>query len=342
MAVADDRPPNSDLLTAVQPMDARPRRPCRPAHGARPLLFLLLHNRRHVREQLLRVVHDPVLDRVLDAADALDLAGAIVQSQGAGAVDDGGAANRERLEGAESLALAPIGRRDHARLPGGGGREGCERKKQDEFAHGGDIVGADMSHPKLARPDYDIHELISRRWSPRAFDPARTVPRAELLRLFEAARWAPSSFNEQPWRFLVTMRDETAEPWRRLLSTLSTRNQSWALAAPVLVLAAVRATFEKSGEANQFGWYDAGQAVAYLSFQATAQGLGLRQMEGFDRQRARTEMVIPDEFEPAVVIAIGYAGDPASLAHDPHREAERTPRRRKPISDFVYEGKWPA
>ena len=139
-------------------------------------------------------------------------------------------------------------------------------------------------YPKFAAADHDVHELIRRRWSPRAFDAARPVPRAELMRLFEAARWAPSSFNEQPWRFIVAERDGAAATWRALMDTLTPRNQSWAAAAPVLVLTAVKATFDQNGDVNQMGWYDAGQAVAFLSLQATAQGLSLRQMEGFDRE----------------------------------------------------------
>ena len=189
-------------------------------------------------------------------------------------------------------------------------------------------------HPKFAAADHDVHELIRRRWSPRAFDAARLVPRAELMRLFEAARWAPSSFNEQPWRFLAIAREESPDAWRALMATLTPRNQSWAAAAPVLVLVAVKTTFE-SGAVNQVGWYDAGQAVAFLSLQATAQGLSLRQMEGFDRDAARAAVRVPAGFNAAVVMAIGYAGDPESLPFDKHREAERRPRQRRALGEIV-------
>jgi len=190
-------------------------------------------------------------------------------------------------------------------------------------------------HPKFAAADHDVHELIRRRWSPRAFDAARPVPRAELMRLFEAARWAPSSFNEQPWRFLVIGRDESPSPWRALMDTLTTRNQAWAAAAPVLVLAAVKTTYDQNGAVNQMSWYDAGQAVAFLSLQATSQGLSLRQMEGFDREAARAALRVPAGFEPAVVMAVGYAGDPESLAFEKHREAERRPRQRRALGEIV-------
>src|SRR5262245_50092050 len=144
-----------------------------------------------------------------------------------------------------------------------------------------------MTHPKVASTDHSIHELIQQRWSPRAFDASRPVPRGELLRLFEAARWAPSSRNEQPWRFLLIERESMPEAWQALLESLSSSNQSWAAAAPVLVLSAVRTSFEDTGTANHMAWYDAGQAVALLTIQATSQGLAIRQMEGSDRARAR-------------------------------------------------------
>ena len=195
-------------------------------------------------------------------------------------------------------------------------------------------------HPKVATTDHAIHELIQQRWSPRAFDASRPVPRPELLRLFEAARWAPSSRNEQPWRFLVVEREAMPESWRALLETLTAANQTWAAAAPVLVLSAVRTSFEDTGTANHMAWYDAGQAVALLTIQATSQGLAIRQMEGFDRPRARAAFAIPAEFEPAVAIAIGYTGDPEALSLDKHRAAERQPRKRRPLGDFVYDGVW--
>ena len=135
-----------------------------------------------------------------------------------------------------------------------------------------------MQHPKHALPDHDIHELIGKRWSPRAFDAARPVSRVELMKLFEAARWAPSSFNAQPWRFIVLDRETHRDAWQRTLATLTPRNQSWAAAAPVLVVIAVRTTFEQTGTPNMLAWYDAGQAVATMALQATAQGLGLRQV----------------------------------------------------------------
>jgi nitroreductase len=196
------------------------------------------------------------------------------------------------------------------------------------------------SHPKHASPDHDIHDLIRRRWSPRAFDRTRPIARADLLRLFEAARWAPSSMNEQPWRFLVTERDTTPEAFAALHGALTGRNPAWAGSAPVLALVAVRKTFEGLEAANESAWYDAGQAVALLVVQATAMDLSVRQMEGFDREKARVALGVPAPFEPAVAMAIGYAGDPASLSVEKHRAAESRPRERKALGEIVFEGTW--
>src|SRR5262249_11775009 len=124
-------------------------------------------------------------------------------------------------------------------------------------------------HPKIARTDHEVLDLIRRRWSPRAFDPARDVPRADLLRIFEAARWAPSSFNEQPWRFVVTERRGTQPgAFEALASSLTARNQMWARHAPVLTLVALRVILERTEAPNPHAWYDVGHAVALLTLQA--------------------------------------------------------------------------
>lgn len=195
-------------------------------------------------------------------------------------------------------------------------------------------------HPKHARADHDVLDLIRRRWSPRAFDSARDIPRTDLLRVFEAARWAPSSFNEQPWRFVVAERRSTPDAFDALASALTTRNQLWARQAPVLTLVALRVTLERNEAPNPHAWYDAGHAVALLTLQATDLGLSIRQMEGFDRAAAQTACGVPAGFEPVVVMAIGYAGDPDSLTHDKHRESERLPRSRRPIAESVFEATW--
>jgi nitroreductase len=197
----------------------------------------------------------------------------------------------------------------------------------------------DPLHPKIARPDYEILDVIRHRWSPRAFDPHRDVPPDELLRLFEAARWAPSSFNEQPWRFVVVDRRRTPGAFAALHAALVPANRAWSASVPILVLVLVRTTLERDDAVNSHAWYDAGQAVAYLTLQATAGGLATRQVQGFDADEARRACQVPPPYEPALVVAIGYAGAPEALP-DRHRAAESAPRARRPIADFVFEGVW--
>lgn len=195
-------------------------------------------------------------------------------------------------------------------------------------------------HPKIANADHDILDVIRHRWSPRAFDADTDVSDADLRRLFEAARWAPSSANEQPWRFVVASARRTPEAFAALLGSLTPKNQAWAKHASALVLTAVRLTFERHGTPNPAAWYDAGQAVGFLSLQATADGLATRQMVGFDVERARTACDIPPLFEPTVVIAIGRVGDPERLEVETHRNAELQPRQRRPMREFVFWGIW--
>jgi nitroreductase len=197
-----------------------------------------------------------------------------------------------------------------------------------------------MTHPKIAQAEHDILEVIRTRWSPRAFDPDRAVSRETLLRLFEAARWAPSSRNAQPWRFLVGNRATSPETFETLSRTLLGKNPEWAPAAPVLILVAVRTTLEADDSVNRSAIYDTGQAVAFLTLQANALGLGSRQMGGFDRDRVREDLHVPAPFEPAVVIAVGYPGDPADLSTESQRQAERLPRERRPIGTFAFDGVW--
>jgi nitroreductase len=196
------------------------------------------------------------------------------------------------------------------------------------------------NHPKHADPEHEILDVIRQRWSPRAFDPAKGVAPRDLRRIFEAARWAPSSFNEQPWRFVVTDRDRTPAAFADLLESLDGWNHDWAKHAPVLVLVALSTRLQRTGHPNQSAWYDTGQAVGFLTLQATGMGLAVRQMEGFDRVRAREVCQVPETFEPLIAMAIGYEGDPDLLQSERHRAAERQPRQRQSAETFVFEGAW--
>lgn len=190
---------------------------------------------------------------------------------------------------------------------------------------------------KRASTDYPISELIAERWSTYAFDD-RPVPEADLRSLFEAARWAPSSYNEQPWSYIVATRDNP-EQFQRLLSCLVDVNQVWAKAAPVLVLGVVSLRLARNAKDNRAAVHDLGLATGNLVLEATARGLFVHQMIGILPDRAREIYGIPEGYEAWTGIAIGYRGDPTNLP-DPLRDRERTPRQRKPLSEFVFNGKW--
>ena len=190
---------------------------------------------------------------------------------------------------------------------------------------------------KIAQTQYPVHELISRRWSPRAFAD-RLVPEEDLRRLLEAARWAPSSSNEQPWSFLVATK-AYPEDYQRLFSCLVPGNQLWAGQAPVLMLSVANLVFEEDGSPNRHAMHDVGLAVENLIVQASALELFVHQMAGFEVDKARELFQIPPQCEPAAMIALGYLGDPGTLP-EKLRVRELAPRTRKPLAEFVYTGRW--
>jgi nitroreductase len=190
---------------------------------------------------------------------------------------------------------------------------------------------------KPALTTYPVHDLIRDRWSPRAFSDKHIDTRV-LATLFEAARWAPSSNNEQPWTYLVATKDNPEE-FARMLSVLVEFNAGWAKQAPVLVLAIARMNFHNNGTPNRNAFYDTGAASALLSVEATARGLAVHQMAGFDRAQTKQVFGIPDYCEPIAAMAIGYQGDPESLP-EKLRNREVAPRTRKPLTEFVMSGRW--
>jgi len=190
---------------------------------------------------------------------------------------------------------------------------------------------------KPAQTTYPIHDLIRRRWSPRAFSD-RMVEPEKLQSLFEAARWAGSCFNEQPWRFIVCTKQDP-EAHRRLVGCLADANVPWAKDAPVLMLSVAKITFSHNDKLNRHALHDVGMAIQNLVIQAMALGLWVHQMAGYDAAKARQVFTIPEGYEPVAAIAIGYEGDPENLP-DPLRERELGPRSRKPLSDLVFDGHW--
>lgn len=190
---------------------------------------------------------------------------------------------------------------------------------------------------KPAENGYPIDDLIRRRWSPRAFS-AQPVEGAKLRSLLEAARWAASCFNEQPWSFIVATK-ESADEFERLLGCLVESNAVWAQHAPVLMLSVAKLNFERNGKPNRHAFHDVGQAAASLTLQATALGLVVHQMAGFSVAKAREQYAIPEGYEPVAAIAVGYQSEPENLPED-LRKKEEAPRTRRPLESFVFNGRW--
>ena len=188
-----------------------------------------------------------------------------------------------------------------------------------------------MTYPadRRATPEAPIHDLLARRFSPRAFAPEPPAPDV-LRRLFSAAAWAPSSGNGQPWRFVVGVRGD--DVWPQVLACLDVKNQDWAKAAPVLCVGI--AQMLRNDRPLRTGPYDLGQSVAHLSIQALAESLYVHQMAGFSADAARSAFDIADGFEAIVAFAIGALGDPDTLPDD-LRERELRTRTRRPLAETV-------
>lgn len=190
---------------------------------------------------------------------------------------------------------------------------------------------------KPAQTEFPVHDLVRHRWSPRAFGDQSIAP--DVLRsLFEAARWAPSSYNEQPWAYLVATKDDN-ENFAKMLSVLVEFNAGWAKSAAVLAIAVSELAFAKNSSPNRNAQYDTGAATAWLSVEATARGLFVHQMAGFDAEKARQVFGIPQGWDAIAAIAIGHPGDHASLPQQ-LQGGELAPRTRKPLSEFVMAGNW--
>jgi len=194
-----------------------------------------------------------------------------------------------------------------------------------------------MYDHKRAAPDHPIQQFLADRWSPYAFSD-RPVTEADLRSLFEAARWAPSSYNEQPWSYIVATRAQ-GEEFQRLLSCLVEGNQPWAQAAPVLALGCTSLNFVRNDKPNAAAVHDLGLASAMLTVEAAARGLYVHQMIGILPDRARQLYQIPENVEPKTGLAIGYVGDINALP-EAYRPRDLAARTRKKLSEFVFSGRW--
>jgi nitroreductase len=194
------------------------------------------------------------------------------------------------------------------------------------------LSAVEVNHLKQAPAVEGVLPVVLDRWSSRSFA-NRDVSAADLRKIFEAARWSASSYNEQPWRFIVGTRRSATHA--QILATLMGFNQSWAGVAPVLILGVSSTKFSHDGSANAYALYDLGAAAATLTLQAADLGMTTHSMAGYDHEAARKSLVIPEDFAMGAVIALGYQGEPSALHQEQLLTLETTPRTRKPLSEFV-------
>lgn len=189
---------------------------------------------------------------------------------------------------------------------------------------------------KQASVQFEIHPLIAERWSPRAYS-SEKIPVEAVQRLFEAARWAPSSSNDQEWRYIIGFKGD--ETHQKLFDTMVEFNQLWAGKAHMLVLVCGMTISKKTGKFSPAYAYDVGQSVAMLTIQAMHEGLFVHQIGGFDKEQTRKFFELPVEVEPLTIISIGYLGDPEKL-HPNLQPLELSERSRNNFDTFVFNNKY--
>ena len=184
-----------------------------------------------------------------------------------------------------------------------------------------------------------IHDLLKRRWSPRAFDPNRPVTREQLKVLLEAGRWAPSCNGDEPWRYLIWDKGRDPQGWQKAYDCLNENNKKWVKNVPLLMLSCAGSAFEATGKPNRWTQHDTGAASVSMALQAGAMGLVIHQMGGWDADKARAAFAIPPEYTPMAMIAVGYQASPDILDEET-KAKEMRPRGRKPVVERFYEGGW--
>ena len=192
---------------------------------------------------------------------------------------------------------------------------------------------------KSATTQVAINETIANRWSGRAFDAAKPVSKEQILSLCEAARWAPSCFGDEPWRFIVWDKNTNAEAWQKAFDCLAPSNQTWVKNAPVLLLVCADTLFGHNQTPNRWAQYDTGAAAENLCLQAADLGLMAHQMGGFNADAAREVFAIPTQITLMAMVAVGYAGD-ANQLPDELKARELAARKRKPIGDLFFDSAW--
>lgn len=192
---------------------------------------------------------------------------------------------------------------------------------------------------KKAVTDVPIHDLLARRWSPRAYDASKPVSREQITALLEAGRWAPSCNGDEPWRYLVWDRSRDPQGWRQAFDCLSEGNQKWVKNVPLLLLSCAGSVFAHNGKPNRWTQHDTGMASLSIALQAVALGLIAHQMGGFDEEKACAAFSIPAGYTPMAMIAVGYQAAPGVLDEET-KAKELRPRARKPLGEHFFEGAW--
>lgn len=192
---------------------------------------------------------------------------------------------------------------------------------------------------KPAQTSRPIHDLFVRRWSTRAFDPAKPVSREQLLSLLEAGRWAPSCNGDEPWRYLIWDRGRDPQGFQQAFECLSDNNKKWVKNVPLLMLSCAGSNFAATGKPNRWTQHDTGAASVSIALQAEALGLMAHQMGGYDAEKARSAFGIPAEYTPMAMIAVGYQAAPEVLDEETKKK-ELVPRARKPLGERFFEGGW--
>jgi len=203
-------------------------------------------------------------------------------------------------------------------------------------------VKPEADTPVLDKPasvSYPVHELIQQRWSPRAFVD-KSVALEKVCSLLEAARWAPSCYNEQPWRFFVGHKSSSPEAWQTLFDLLVPFNQQWCKNAPLLILSVCKKTFSHSGDFNAHAEHDCGMAFENVTLQAVALGLVSHQMAGYNWRQAPELLSLPPDFKPMTMMAVGYQGQPSDISDTELRAQEAEPRQRKTLQEITLSTRW--
>lgn len=192
---------------------------------------------------------------------------------------------------------------------------------------------------KPAITSVPIQETIANRWSGRAYDATKPVTQAQVIALLEAARWAPSCYGDQPWRFIVWDKNTDAQAWQRAFDCLVSGNQGWVQDAPVLMLVCADTLFGHNQQPNRWAQYDTGAAAENLCLQASSMGLMAHQMGGFNADKAREDFAIPAQFTPMAMVCVGYPADIATVTGEALTR-ETVARQRKPLGELFFTETW--